>query len=273
MDVWNEGGKNRWRYHEGSDQNVIEIELTQGKVALIDAERLGEVQQYSWHLLKASSSKHIMYAVTEIPKKLRIKTKTVLMHVLLYPDIKAPRDHIDHNGLNNVSANIRSGANGINERNVITKNRTAGVKESPHLKQYAAAWTETNGQTISKLFSWSKYPSKEAAYEAAVLCRKTNTERVIKEIEAINASDSKQMPERYVKKPKVSNSGIKHIGIRNIQKHQTVVVQYTTNKKRYHKTFPVRKYENNLNLTLQIAKEWLEKIKTDNPRKRKIDDE
>lgn len=272
MDAWNEGGKNRWRYKEGSDQKVIEIELTQGKVAWIDAERLEEVQQHKWHVYTGGGYCKVFYARTEVRKKGE-KHAWLYMHVFLFPDVKAPRDHIDHDGLNNTFTNIRSGYNGINQRNTKRESKTTGVSEDVILKRYVAHWTDIDGRNVRKIFSWSKYPTKEDAYEAAVAYRKTNSEHIIKKIESINATDEKTMPEKYVKKQKKrSNSGIEHIIIRKNSKSSSVVVNYTANRKTSYKIFPGSEYNHNLDLAIEAAKEWLEEAKKQNPKKRKTED-
>jgi hypothetical protein len=273
MDVWN-SGKNRWRYKEGSDEKIIEIELTQGKVAQIDSERLEEIQKYKWWAYKPGGSSKTMYARTEIPVYEVVDKKILLMHVFLFPDIKPPRDHIDHDGLNNISGNIRSGIHGINQRNSITKSKTTGINEDTLLKRYVASWTDTNGRNVRKIFSWSKYPDLESAYNAAVLYKTSNTDRVIKEIETINTNNERIMPEKYVKKPKKrSNSGIEHITILNKDTtHPIVKVNYTANRKSVYKTFPIFKYNFDIDLAIEAAKEWLEEAKKQNPKKRKIDD-
>lgn len=187
MDVWNPG-KNRWRYKEGSDEKIIEIELTQGKVAQIDAHRLEEVQKYRW---VAKKDGRTYYAITRI-KIANNKLQIIAMHIMLFFDIIPPRDHIDRNGLNNTYVNVRSGANGINRRNSQGKRQNPGVLDQPNFNRYRVVWKEADGKTKEKYFSWSKYPTKETAYESAVLCRKTNAERVIDELEKINMNYKKQ---------------------------------------------------------------------------------
>jgi hypothetical protein len=177
MDVWNEG-RNRWRYKEGSDEKIIEIELTQGKISLIDAERLEEVQKYRWITQKSGNT---YYAITRNKDDNNV-LKITAMHIMLFSDITPPRDHIDRNGLNNTSVNLRSGANGINRRN--SKNN--GVLEQSRFKRYRVIWREKDGKTKEKYFLWSKYSSKEEAYALAVLYRKLKAESVIQELEKIN---------------------------------------------------------------------------------------
>lgn len=268
---WNEGGKNRWRYKEGSEQKIIEIELTQGKVALIDAERLEEVGKHRWWAVKARSSVDVWYAHAEIRKPGKEKISNTTMHVVLFPDILPPRDHIDRNGLNNVAANIRCGKNGINTRNTYTKKDEMGVTEVPHLRRYRAVWKEVGGKEVEKVFTWSQYPSKEAAYEAAVLCRRTNAQRVIEEIERHNAINPLEPFQKYVRAPQKSNSGLKNILIRDrdTQMHR-VVATIELNKQRFIKSFTISHYDNDESKAIESAQEWLEKVKSENPRKRKI---
>lgn len=81
---------------------MIEIPLTQGKVALIDAEDWDKVKGYKWYAMKCKNTYYAQACVVgSKPRKL------VLLHRVLLPD-SVVVDHIDHDGLNNRRCNIRS---------------------------------------------------------------------------------------------------------------------------------------------------------------------
>ncbi len=67
-----------------------EIELTQGKVALVDDEDYDYLSQFNWYARKDGQT---FYALR------KDKQRTVLMHrVILRPDVGMESDHIDGNG-------------------------------------------------------------------------------------------------------------------------------------------------------------------------------
>ncbi len=80
-----------------------EIELTQGKIAIVDDEDFKLVSDYKWH---ANQDRNTWYALTNIKKN--GKRRTLRMHQLILDipeDMQA--DHIDHDGLNNSRCNLR----------------------------------------------------------------------------------------------------------------------------------------------------------------------
>jgi len=81
-----------------------EIQLTQGRVALVDDEDYNMLMQYKWCAVK---DRNTFYAVTNLKTLTGFKYQT--MHRLL---INIPRelvtDHLDGNGLNNQKLNLRS---------------------------------------------------------------------------------------------------------------------------------------------------------------------
>jgi hypothetical protein len=96
---------------------VKEIQLTQGKVALVDDEDFEELNKYKWRTMKI---KEIFYAVTGGKKRFT-------MHRLLlsFPQKPYECDHIDRNGLNNQRLNLRictRSSNLINRGKFKTKN-------------------------------------------------------------------------------------------------------------------------------------------------------
>lgn len=83
---------------------MIEISLTQGKVALIDDEDLEIIEGYKWYCRKTH---HNYYAVAH--KYIERKRTSIQMHreILKCTFKEYQVDHIDGNGLNNCKSNLR----------------------------------------------------------------------------------------------------------------------------------------------------------------------
>lgn len=99
-----------------------EIELTQGKVALVDDDDFERLNQIRWYANKHANT---FYAVGYI--KVNKKAISVLMHWLVMGGKGI--DHIDHNGLNNQKSNLRFctvSENGMNQQK--QKNRSSIYK-------------------------------------------------------------------------------------------------------------------------------------------------
>lgn len=86
------------------------IELTQGKVALVDDADYKWLSQWNWGL---STHPNIFYA------KAWINSKATYMHRLILglTDRKIHTDHKDHNGLNNQRDNLRRCTSSENQKN------------------------------------------------------------------------------------------------------------------------------------------------------------
>ena len=104
-----------------------EIELSQGKIALVDDGDYDNLIGYSWFARRPPSSK-TYYAYSSV--KIGKRVKTLLMHRII---LDAPRgvqvDHRDRNGLNNRRQNIRLCTPSENSCNVgLKENNTSGYK-------------------------------------------------------------------------------------------------------------------------------------------------
>jgi len=88
-----------------------EIELTQGKVALIDDEDWPLVSQHTWHAAKSSD---LWYARTT-KRKTRMR---VFMHrLIMNPPRGLDVDHINGDGLDNRKQNLRQATDSQNQQN------------------------------------------------------------------------------------------------------------------------------------------------------------
>jgi hypothetical protein len=256
--------KNEIRYKEGSGNQLMEIITKDGHIVTIDADQYEKIYKYRWCTAAFGSNNH-RYAVTNIRNPETGEKTLETMHVLLYPDIEPPRDHIDRNGLNNARSNIRSGAAGVNHRNrtPVREDATVGVATIEYLRRYKAFWMEANGFAKSKTFSWSKYDSKEQAYAAALKCRTENNERVIREILA-NPEKSQR---KQKSQPHISNSGIKNVIC--YYKIKTIRATKTINKKRFTKEFGYTSIPGSKEEAIEKGRLYIEQIKQENPSEKK----
>ncbi len=99
------------------------IELTQGKVALVDDEDYEYLNQFNWQALKA---RHTWYAHRNGYNKDR-HVKIYMHRDILKVPVGVNTDHKDGNGLNNQRCNIRIATNAQNQQNQIN---LAGGKSS-----------------------------------------------------------------------------------------------------------------------------------------------
>jgi hypothetical protein len=259
--------KNPWRYKR-DDQSVIEIQLQRSDlITLIDADRHVEIKMRRWSALKPSQpTSHVQASWKEDGVG-----KHALLHVLLFPNMQRPRDHINRNPLDNRAVNIRCGANGINERNMALK--SGGVY--PYATGYRACWTDFHGVHDSKYFPWSNYESKEAARAAAEAHRKSETDRATTLIMAEQAKHGGRAPiEKRTRPPRVNNTGLKNITFfRKGTPLAGVQVQLKINKVKFAKAWTLSHYGTTQEV-LDMAVAWRDKTKADNPqlprKKRKV---
>lgn len=97
-----------------------EIELTQGRIALVDDNDFEYLNQFTWQL---QPNRNTFYAVGYIDHK------TVKMHrIIMSVPSDLQIDHIDHNGLNNQKNNLRICTRQQNSMNRIpNKSKYKGV--------------------------------------------------------------------------------------------------------------------------------------------------
>lgn len=125
-----------------------EIQLTQGKVALVDDADFDYLNQWKWY---AQKDRNTFYAVRRDGKK-RMKMHRVILG-LDYDDKCVP-DHIDLNGLNNQRYNLRIATKGQNSVNrPPTKNSVSRYKGvSPMKKRWQVHIVKDGVQTYLGLY-------------------------------------------------------------------------------------------------------------------------
>ena len=105
-----------------------EIQLTQGKVAIVDDEDFDYLNQWKWSLRPTGNG--ISYAIRGFKKHEKSKIKSISMHrQIMNPDKGYVIDHIDGNTLNNQKINLRICTQSQNCGNQkIPINNTTGFK-------------------------------------------------------------------------------------------------------------------------------------------------
>lgn len=100
----------------------LEIPLSRGLVAIVDADDYEELSQFKWH---AHAHGYTNYARRNVTRDDGSRS-TEMMHQRIQPDAPAV-DHINGNGLDNRRANLRTATQAENNRNRrIARNNTSG---------------------------------------------------------------------------------------------------------------------------------------------------
>lgn len=110
-----------------------QIEITQGKFALVDDEDYEYLNQFKWCATKGWNDN--WYAVRSARVREKKEKKMVYMHreVMNFPKNKV--DHKDHNGLNNQKENLRVATDGENSSNTTSRLNSS----SPYIGVYLRA--------------------------------------------------------------------------------------------------------------------------------------
>ena len=104
-----------------------EIQLTQGKIALVDDENYEYLNQWKWYARKSRNNNYYAGRYFYIKKGFRIY---ISMHTdILNPNKQFIIDHINNNGLDNRKINLRICTNAENMKNrPLYKNNSSGFK-------------------------------------------------------------------------------------------------------------------------------------------------
>ncbi|MEQ8785128.1 MAG: HNH endonuclease [Pirellulaceae bacterium] len=146
--------------------SVVEIPLTQGKVALIDAEDAERVQTYKWHACRREPN---WYAGTSAER--RRGNNMIYLHRLVANAKRGEHvDHINGNGLDCRRENLRICTNAENRRNTRSRRGSSPFKGvSINRKNGQRVWhaaISVNDKTIS-LGSYYTEAEAARAYNAA----------------------------------------------------------------------------------------------------------
>lgn len=135
----------------------VELPLTQGNVALIDATDLALVQKHTWCVARI---RNYYYAVTSINRK-----RVYLHRLLMQPISSEVVDHINRNTLDNRRVNLRkcSHAENMQNRKLQENNMSGhpGVWKEAAKKKWKAK-IQRNG----KIIYLGSFASKDAAIAA-----------------------------------------------------------------------------------------------------------
>lgn len=145
---------------------TVQIVLSQGLFATIDASDYEQVSQYKWTALKLP---HTTYARRTWRTPDRVQHSIYLHRFLMGAEKGQQVDHIDRNGLNCVRSNMRVATPSQNQHNKgINKNNTSGIKGVSFNKR-SGKWIAVIGLDWKQFFL-GYYSTKEEAsiaYEAA----------------------------------------------------------------------------------------------------------
>jgi len=139
------------------------IQLTQGKVALVDDADFEWLNQWKWYA-RQCKGQHTFYAARNAPIGAG-KRKTLLMHTLIIPVINSGDypDHIDLTGLNNQKYNLRIANKSQNNAN---KNSSTGSYSKHRGVSYHTrdcVWQVNLGKDGKQIYAGSYKTEKEAA--------------------------------------------------------------------------------------------------------------
>ena len=110
-----------------------EIQLTQGKVAIVDDEDFEFLNQFKWHALKLAGKFYVGRKLTVSKGK---RNQIFIHRLIMKPDKGMVIDHLDGNPLNNQKKNLRICTHSENIRNCkISIKNTSGYKGVSFVKK------------------------------------------------------------------------------------------------------------------------------------------
>lgn len=145
-----------------------EIQLTQGKVALVDDDMYDYLMQWKWF---ANNIKGYFYAGRNITSS-KCKQSRISMHrLIMKPDKGMIIDHLDGDALNNQKNNLRICNHSENMRNrKLGKNNTSGYKGVSYQKRDNnwRSYIKFNNKTINIGTYTNPIDAARAYNEAAI---------------------------------------------------------------------------------------------------------
>lgn len=141
-----------------------EIPLTQGKVALVDAEDFQRVSQFKWHAFKNQSGKWYARS-TSLVRKIG---KSLWMHrLILNIGDEHKVDHRDGDGLNNQRTNLRAATSAQNSYNMALRPTSLsgykGVSRYNTRHRYTGEWVASIKHNGKRLYLGKFKDPKDAA--------------------------------------------------------------------------------------------------------------
>ena len=155
-------------YALSEDGKTAYIKLTQGQIAIIDAEDLEKIGDYRWIASwNPSSNTYYCHAAATEPSGKKIK---IILHRLIMNAEKGTFvDHIDTNPLNNIKRNLRICSRAENSRNRgKSSNNKSGHKGVYYRNGLYAVQIRKNGKLIN-IGSSENYDEAVAMHEAAII--------------------------------------------------------------------------------------------------------
>ena len=123
-----------------------EIQLTQGKIALVDDEDFERINQWKWCAIRIRDDYYYAVRRIAIGKRSENKGKTIIMHRVIMGTVPGIEiDHKNRNGLDNRKENLREATRAQNTINTRTRITTwsglRGVDWYPKYNQWRARIT------------------------------------------------------------------------------------------------------------------------------------
>lgn len=143
-----------------------EIQLTQGKVAIVDDGDYEYLSQFKWF---ARKNTNVWYAQRHSPY-VDGKRKTIHMHrEIMSASGEHKVDHLDGNGLNNVRSNLRLATQAQNQYNRPKQANNASGFKGVHLRASDNVWVAhiTHDGIRKHLGRFSSSEEAARAYDAA----------------------------------------------------------------------------------------------------------
>lgn len=120
-----------------------EIELSQGKVALVDDEDFDILNRYKWYAYQEKSGHWYVKRTPSINGKRVPEQKMHRVILGLQPGDKIQTDHINHNGLDNRRENLRKCTHAENQYNQRIRQHSSRYK--------GVSWDERRGKWIAQI--------------------------------------------------------------------------------------------------------------------------